>query len=106
MPQSLTFIDCPACRKRIRSNAPECHHCHWRRRLPSSDVRAAEDASDDGMVPEAGYNSETDDFDYDEFIANELPQSGSKPKTKRWIWVTAWLLILATLLPYLVYLFV
>jgi hypothetical protein len=55
-----------------------------------------------------GYDQDGDDFDYEDYLADEFPgRTHQKPKlgVKRWIWVTAWVLIFATLLPYLYYAF-
>ena len=56
-------------------------------------------ASDGG-----GYDEDADDFDYEEYLAEEFPnQSARKPRMKRWVWITAWVLVFVTLLPYLYY---
>jgi hypothetical protein len=53
-----------------------------------------------------GYDDDADDSDYEEFLAEEFPSHTSrkpKPRVQRWVWITAWVLIFATLLPYLSY---
>ena len=53
-----------------------------------------------------GYDEDADDFDYEEYLAEELPGQTAKkrkPTDKRWVWITAWVLIFATLMPYLYY---
>ncbi len=123
MVQSLTFIDCSSCGKRIRSNALKCHHCH-KSNLPGKDHtrsldatswvqtgnvkktpnKAENHADDSHLALENGGYDDADDFDYDKYLAEEFPdQTAQKPSGKRWIWITAWILILATLMPYLYY---
>ncbi len=56
------------------------------------------------MALENGGYDDAEHFDYDKYLAEEFPdQAEQKPGGRRWIWITAWLLILATLLPYLYY---
>ena len=139
MVQSLTFIDCSSCGKRIRSNALKCHYCH-QSNLPRTSVshpfasdgqigpvgnpvisgnpviprkaaRKIEDHDADSHMASVGggYDEHADDFDYEEYLAEEFPnQAAQKPQSrvKRWVWVTAWVLIFVTLLPYLYYVLV
>ena len=56
------------------------------------------------MAVEGGGYDDDDDFDYEEYLADEFPhQAVRKPRVKGWVWITAWVLILATLMPYLYY---
>lgn len=56
------------------------------------------------MALENGGYDDTDDFDYDEYLAEEFPsQTAREWRVKPWIWVTAWVLVIATLFPYLYY---
>ena len=53
-----------------------------------------------------GYDENADDFDYEEYLAEEFPSHATgkpKPRVKRWVWITAWVLIFATLMPYMYY---
>lgn len=52
-----------------------------------------------------GYDTSDDDFDYEEYLAEEFPdQPLARPSTvKPWVWITAWLLIAAILLPFFFY---
>lgn len=53
-----------------------------------------------------GYDADEDAFDYEEYLAEEFPSHTAqkpKPRVKRWVWITAWVLIIATLMPYLCY---
>ena len=67
MPKSLQFMDCPECSKRIRTDAARCHHC--------------------GHVP--WHESQSDDFDYQEFLENEFGKRRS-PLKRPWWWYVAW----------------
>ena len=56
-----------------------------------------------------GYDADADDFDYEEYLTEEFSNRAARkpqPRVKRWVWVTAWVLIFATLLPYLYYVLV
>ncbi len=115
MSNQLEFMDCPQCGKRILTTAGECHHCHHRRDKhattrtkqirnqplqPTND----EDDTDDAALEHGGYD-QTDDFDYEDYVAENFPEhTNQRPKlrVKLWVWITAWLLIIATLLPWLV----
>ncbi len=123
MVQSLTFIDCSNCGKRIRSNARECHHCHqsnlsaqtlshptdsesWRGSENSKreSFKSSSDSSSDFHPEGSAFGDDQDDFDYQEYLAEEFPEHANrKPRVKRWVWITAWVLIFTTLLPYLYY---
>ena len=67
MPNSIEFMDCVGCGKRVRTNASSCHHC--------------------GYLFEAD-----DDFDYQEYLEREF---GQKPTGKRkpWWWYVAWVVL-------------
>ena len=129
MVQSLTFVDCSSCGKRIRSNAQKCHYCHEsnltskslgdprdtdgavRAATPKKSASNTEDHdADSHMAADAGgYDQDADDFDYEEYLAEEFPDRAVRqplPRFKRWVWVTAWVLIVATLMPYLYYVLV
>jgi len=56
------------------------------------------------MALEGGYDKDADDFDYENYLAEEFPSHTATERklgVKRWVWITAWVLIFATLLPYL-----
>ncbi len=126
MGNSLQFTDCPHCGKRVRSEASKCHHCHSdlsvapgeRTRVGKKPSRldahekneSFDHNSDEGCDSDqshyavGGYDTKNDDFDYEEFVAEEFSNPRQKPRdVKAWIWVTAWVLIAATLLPFLFY---
>lgn len=85
----LNFVDCPNCRKRVRENAQQCHHCGAQ--FPDGAVQDSEQA-------QGGYDDANDDFDYDEFVENEFGNGGSNKLPKIWIY-TAWILLFAVLVP-------
>lgn len=116
MGTSLQFMDCPHCGKRVRTEAAKCHHCHsllsitssgkaLARRDPSIDEGEPGDNDQSHYALNGGYNTADDDFDYDEYLANEFPDADhpARPRVKPWVWITAWLLIFATLLPFFFY---
>ncbi|HKM54838.1 MAG TPA: hypothetical protein VKF17_05985 [Isosphaeraceae bacterium] len=77
-----TFV-CPHCGADVAANSPVCREC-------GSDAETgwSEDADKWGTDIPAGYGSE-DDFDYDEFVEQELPQHpplSSGRLMKRWGW--------------------
>ncbi len=88
MNNSLQFMDCSRCGKRVRTTAKRCHHCQQ-----------------DFQTREIDGEHEDEDFDYEQFIAEEFPEQPQlRPASvKFWVWVTAWILILATLLPFFYY---
>jgi hypothetical protein len=92
----LNFIDCPNCDKRVRENAPSCHHCGFELVATQADSIPVEGSAGHAV---GGYDSANDDFDYDEFIQEELG-SGSSNLPRIWYY-TAWLLLLALLIPVL-----
>lgn len=102
----LEFMDCPRCKKRIRSDAPKCHRCGA---LISAEARSAVKGTelvessefDDGSPEhaEGGWEPDADEFDYDEFVANEFGgKAKRRPIQKLWYWV-AWLLIFLFAIP-------
>lgn len=122
MAKPLSFMDCPHCSKRIRTDAVLCHHCQQpptsRRRTSRSRDRNSDllDESDESPDKDSeghdahyaqsigGYDA-ADDFDYDEFVAEEFGNGGPDKKARRvrtWIWITAWVLIILTLVPFLI----
>ncbi len=100
MPKSLTFMDCPHCGKRVRTDATHCHHCG---QLPviavlrsqgSEPATSRESDSDDEhqAVRWGGHSESDDDFDYEEFLEEEF----GKPKRLRarpWWWYVAWVVL-------------
>jgi hypothetical protein len=116
MNQPLEFMNCPSCGKRVRTTAKQCHRCQSSLRgapgrqgsqalsLPLADSH--EDASTAHLAPSAGgYAEDQDDFDYHQFLADEGLETHDGPRTPRvklWIWLTAWLLIIAMLLPFFI----
>ncbi len=106
----MEFVDCPTCGKRVATTAKICRHCGQPPyRAGTRDAKhQSEDAHSDNSEEHhalsiGGYTGEDDDFDYEEFVESELdPKSRhARPKqTRTWVWVTGWLLIIATLLPY------
>jgi predicted nucleic acid-binding Zn ribbon protein len=106
----LEFSDCPHCGKRIRTDASFCHRCGGEVR-ESAQPRATskgssqlkgfpDDESQQGFTDQAavygGYDSEQDDFDYEEFLEEEF----DKPKKKRKFWYyVAWMVMASLTLP-------
>jgi predicted amidophosphoribosyltransferase len=72
MPNSLEFMDCVGCGKRVRTTASRCHHCGH-----------AFDADDD--------------FDYEEFLEQEFGQK-QPGKRRPWWWYVAWVVLAVMLL--------
>lgn len=61
-----------------------------------------DDYADSHMALESGgYDREADDFRYEEFVEDEFGSRNFRPRVKLWIWITAWILILMTCLPYI-----
>lgn len=73
--------------------------------LAQSDQHDDSESSQAHYALSGGYDTEDDDFDYDEFVANEFPDpaTAQRPTVKPWIWITAWILVAATLLPFVFY---
>lgn len=71
MPDSLQFMDCPHCAKRVRENAERCHHC--------------------GKSPR-DVDSQADDFDYEAFLEAEFGK-GNRAVERPWWWYVAWLVL-------------
>ncbi len=114
----LQFMDCSNCGKRVRTTALQCHHCHQplvstvgqkQAKPPRPAAQGEEDSSRDAdqahYAISGGYDTHNDDFDYDEYLAEEFPEQADKRhwRVKPWVWITAWLLITATLLPFFYY---
>ncbi len=106
MPNHTQFMDCPSCGKRILTTASACHHCgNVPRHLQYSNSYAGDtldepyDESPDGhMAFSAGGYDDDDDFDYNEFMRREMPNTldDSRPQgTPLWVWLTAWVIILS-----------
>ena len=88
----------------MATTARVCHHCGQSPREEDIRDNSSETESEEHMAAEGGgYCPEADDFDYDDFVDNEFGQRSDlkRPRgTKIWVWVTAWILIVAFLLPY------
>ncbi|MFO1066528.1 MAG: hypothetical protein U0892_21930 [Pirellulales bacterium] len=129
MAKPLSFMDCPHCSKRIRTDAVLCHHCQQpptaRRKtsrsrdrrdrdsdlLDESDESPDEDSEghDAHYAQSIGGYDAADDFDYDEFVAEEFGSGEPVKKAsgiRTWIWITAWVLIILTLIPFLIPIFI
>lgn len=93
MPKNLEFRTCPFCGKSVRSDAVRCHRCQC-----SFGQAGVEESigSEHGAAPYGGYDSDEDDFDYDEFVESEF---GVAPKKRDWKRPVAWLVIFSLLLP-------
>ncbi len=115
MPDSLQFMDCPHCSKRVRTNAERCHHCgkpphdfddSTGIEVPKSDIggRSAfgrrktrlggsRDRSFDSQEHHAsdmgGYDTHADDFDYEAFLEAEFG-GGNRSVKRPWWWYVAW----------------
>lgn len=114
MPNQLEFMDCPTCGKRMVTTAPICRHCKQSPDFPAPERHIANQANSQAVIEDfdededvhhastAGYDSDEDDFDYEEFVAQEFPEESKSPhlRVPGWIWVTAWLLIAAMILPF------
>ncbi len=118
MGNNLQFMDCSNCGKRVRTTATKCHHCQQLLVStvgPSSTTRSkpvlagqdedADVADQSHYAVNGGYDTDNDDFNYEEYLAEEFPdqtrarRSGVKP----WVWITAWVVIFVMLLPFLYY---
>ena len=118
MGNNLQFMDCSNCGKRVRTTATKCHHCQQLLvstvgpppTLRSQPARAGQDDNADAadqshVAVNGGYDTDQDDFDYEEYLADEFPDHtrAQRPHVKPWVWITAWILIFATLLPFIYY---
>lgn len=93
MPKNLEFRPCPYCGKSVRSDAVRCHRCQ----RSFSEAREGEsNSSEHGAAPYGGYDSNEDDFDYQEFLESEF---GTPPKKRDWKRPVAWLVIVSLMLP-------
>ncbi len=89
----IEFIDCPRCKKRIREDAKRCHRCGATLANPDE-----EHVEGEAHFASGGYDAESDDFDYDEYVEQEFKH---KPRLNR-LWLgTLWLLIAVLVLPLL-----
>lgn len=91
MPQKkrpITYFDCPHCGGRVKSTATACPHCG------SDDQTGWSDRDGDAS------ESYEDDFDYDEYIAEEFPEhlEGSRAPDNYWTRVIIIVLLAATVL--------
>ena len=84
MPNSLEFMDCLRCGKRVRTTATRCHHCGLA-------------IDSDAINPSDEDQSIEDDFDYEEFLEREFGQKRSNSR-KPWWWYVAWVVLLVMLL--------
>ncbi len=108
MAKQLVFMDCASCGKRLATTARVCHHCGQSPgkrdiRHDSSESEKSEESEEHMAAEGGGYCSEANDFDYDDFVENEFGKRNDlkRPRgTKTWVWITAWVLIVALLLPF------
>ncbi len=94
----LEFVDCPRCGKRVAKTAKICHHCE---RLRNRSNREADDENSEAhhSTSNGGYDSSQDDFDYDEFLSEEFPDSlHHSHERNRWRYVSILLLVVFLLL--------
>jgi hypothetical protein len=78
MPNSIEFMDCVGCGKRVRTTAPRCHHCGQE--------------LDPDMRKDSIENGQDDEFDYQDFLEREFGQK--QPGVRRpWWWYVAWLVL-------------
>lgn len=89
------FINCRFCGKIVNAQSCRCHKCGGivNPIAPDSEESVTE------AHAEGGYDTEEDDFDYEEFVQSEFG-SGTSPKRSVWYYV-AWLMIAILLLPLL-----
>jgi uncharacterized membrane protein YvbJ len=78
MPNSIEFMDCQGCGKRVRTTAQQCHHC-GREFQPDKLESPLE-------------TQQEEDFDYEDFLEREF---GRKPRHRRraWWWYVAWVVL-------------
>lgn len=92
----MNFKECPNCGKNVRETATKCHHCGSTIILDSEEEIGAPEHA------QGGYG-EDEDFDYDEFIEQEISERKSR---LHGVWrVAAMVLIVVLLLPWLLQLF-
>src|SRR5947209_5777897 len=92
-----TFV-CPHCGADVPVGAPVCRECG-----SDDETGWSEDAEDWGADIPAGYGGD-EDFDYDEFIEQELPRQATIPlgrSLKRWAWRAVIAIVCVALLRYL-----
>ena len=81
----ISNFECPHCGELVASNARACPHC-------GSDEQT-------GWSKDTDLQYESDDFDYDEFIANEFGERTSGGNSKRTITIAVIIaLLVATIL--------
>jgi len=93
------FISCQACGKIVNARSAKCHRCGA---VILRESQERENSSTEQFA-EGGYDSETEEFDYEEFVESEFG-AGTVPKRTLWYYV-AWLMIAVMLLPILISLF-
>jgi hypothetical protein len=103
MPQNLEFKPCPHCQKSVRSDATRCHRCHqpispktFEEILERNTHDDGREGTEHGSAPYGGYDTDKDDFDYEEFIENEF---GTRQPKRDWKRPVAWLVIVSLFLP-------
>lgn len=92
MPQ-LEFIDCKRCGKRVAKTARSCHHCE---RILVRAQHSIDDSDHEShhAASFGGYDPSHDDFDYDEFVADEFPdREHGILNRNRWKYVSILLIV-------------
>ena len=84
MSNSIEFMDCFSCGKRVRTTAMRCHRCGKEFVHESPEHPYRSDYKE--------YDQHEDDFDYQEFLEREFGQK-TPGKLKPWWWYVAWLLL-------------
>ncbi len=113
MSNQIEFTDCEHCGKRIRTTASHCHRCGMKHVAASSKLSSARRGDEEGFEeiedPTAREESDPEDdadFDYEAFVQEEFGNRndlGRPSGTKRWIWLTAWILIISFSIPAVIY---
>jgi hypothetical protein len=84
MSNSIEFMDCFSCGKRVRTTAKRCHRCGKEFVHESPEHPYRSDYKE--------YDQREDDFDYQEFLEREFGQK-TPGKLKPWWWYVAWLVL-------------
>jgi uncharacterized membrane protein YvbJ len=84
MSNSIEFMDCSGCGKRVRTKAMRCHRCG------KEFVQASPEQAYQSDYKE--YDQHEEDFDYQEFLEREFGQK-TPGKLKPWWWYVAWLVL-------------
>ncbi|MFN9628500.1 MAG: hypothetical protein ACK6AT_19795 [Planctomycetota bacterium] len=84
MSNSIEFMDCVGCGKRVRTTAERCHRCGKELVGDSREHRYQSDYKE--------YDEHEEDFDYQEFLEREFGQK-TPSKLKPWWWYVAWLVL-------------